>query len=90
MKPSKIARVAAELYYNNQAVNCCHALTLAAKASRNNWLYVSLIDRFQREFAERVYIHIDDSIDYMTSADLDQFRVFLLLFFAEWLKDRGE
>ena len=81
MKPSQCARYAAELYDASQAFNCCHALSMYQRG---------LPYRFQREFAGRVFIDIDGILDDMSASEIDQFRVFLLLFFAEWLRDQGE
>lgn len=91
MKPSEIALRAAELYASNTHVwNCCHALLKAENVPCDSQDPNSVWKRFQREFAERTWINVDGAIDDMTEAEIDQFRVFLLLFFAEWLKDRGE
>ena len=83
MKLSKLALKAAMLFGDNHAINCCHALS---KVSH----YSLLAKRFQREFAERVFINADRIVDDMSASELHEFRVFLLLFFAEWLKDGGE
>lgn len=83
MKLSEMALEAAKLYDNGAAFNCCHALDMASG-------HIGLPHRFQREFAERIWINKDGAIDDMTDDEIHQFRVFLLLFFAEWLKDQGE
>lgn len=83
MKLSEMALEAAKLYDSNGAINCCDALGIVG-------VHEGLPRLFQFRFAERIFINEDGAIDDMTSAEIDQFRVFLLLFFAEWLKDQGE
>ena len=81
MKPSEAALKAAQLFDAGEVPNCCFALARVQDG---------LARRFQHEFAERVFIQYEGGIYDLSATELYQFRVFLLLFFAEWLKDMDE